>query len=268
MSLKDVIQGKGIKKLGKKDKFNFSCKQCGDCCTYRVDEDSIIMSPYDVYRIAKAKNMTTSEVLVNYAEFELGSDSRIPLALIKNKQEGIELVCSFQENHKCSIQHDKPGACQMYPLGRMLTMEKDETTHSLQVDYFLQDIGCAGKIKGPNHEHVVEKWFPNFEESEQAFVKYAEFTKVLCSHTMYREFIDHPRINEEMKQRLVNSLIEKIYVDYDTTKDFLPQLEENTTGWMEIQETIDDVYLKLENIYSNDIESPESLTRKKWRNQF
>ena len=52
-------------KLGLDDTFQFRCKGCGKCCTHRED---VLLTAYDLFRIARYFGRSPAEILSRYCE--------------------------------------------------------------------------------------------------------------------------------------------------------------------------------------------------------
>lgn len=147
--------------LGRKDTFEFACVQCGECCRNRGD---ILLNPFDVFRLCKAKKMTVVDFFKKYCELYPGESSKLPLAIIKFRpvydfdNRVIGTRCPFLGKkdglHFCRVHKDKPFVCFSYPLGRIQKCQA-------KPEYILQtDRTCKGarkaKVEGINQ--VVEDW--------------------------------------------------------------------------------------------------------------
>ena len=66
--------------LGRKDTFEFACVRCGECCRNRED---ILLNPFDIFRLCKAKEMSVVDFFKKYCELYPGESSKLPLAIIK-----------------------------------------------------------------------------------------------------------------------------------------------------------------------------------------
>src|SRR5689334_1577704 len=121
------------KAVGLDDEFDFVCEACGDCCRNRED---LVVTPYDIFRIAKHLQMSTKAVIEKYCEVYIGDDSRLPVVRIKPKIHN--RVCPFLKKGLCGIQAVKPFICGSYPLGR--AFNKDLTSV-----YFIQPVTCGKK---------------------------------------------------------------------------------------------------------------------------
>ena len=107
--------------IGLDDTFKFHCDQCGKCCTHRED---IILSPMDIFKMAKELKMTPVEFYHEYCVFNIGEHTRMPI--VRLASEGKDTHCVLLKNHRCSVHKVKPAVCAMFPLGRYMSFEKDD----------------------------------------------------------------------------------------------------------------------------------------------
>lgn len=125
------------------------CKGCCDCC--KGMGNSIVLDPYDVFRLTGHLNCSF-ESLIGDA-FELGVVDGLVLPSLAMK--GEEEACTFlNEEGRCSVHPYRPGICRLFPLGRIY----DEEGFS----YFLQTKECK---KTTRTKVKVKKWLdtPNLE---------------------------------------------------------------------------------------------------------
>lgn len=113
----DIIQD--IRFLNPDDEIQFKCECCGECC--RNVEFSVMLEPYDLYRIARHLKDTgvtingVEDVIMEHAELKLLENSDFPIFLMKTQ--GRRKECIFLKDGRCSIHEAKPRACRIYPLG-------------------------------------------------------------------------------------------------------------------------------------------------------
>ena len=82
------------------------CKGCSDCC--RGMGTSIILDPYDVYRLIGGLHMTFEQLLGGYAELNVVDGIILPNLKMNGKDES----CMFlNEAGRCSIHSIRPGIC-------------------------------------------------------------------------------------------------------------------------------------------------------------
>lgn len=106
------------------------CVNCHACCSGMGD--SIVLDPFDIYNISKAKNMSQEEIIVNF--IDIGIDEgmlKLSLKMINDN----ESCCFLNIEGRCSIHEKRPGICRLFPLGRFYH-------DSNKFSYFLQTNEC------------------------------------------------------------------------------------------------------------------------------
>ena len=199
--------------LNTDDTFSFRCKQCGGCCR---DRNDILLSPFDICRMAKQLDMPPEEVIYKYGYVYIGQTSKIPLVSLRMRPDTNE--CPFLEKNRCKIHKGKPAACALFPLGRFAARTDD---NDVKISYILQPVDCGTK----DEEHTVREWMSSFnlEESEQFFFIWQDKAMQL-SERMKKIIDDMPPRVQEM---LINQITHFIYASYDIEKPIQPQLERN-----------------------------------------
>ena len=112
-SLEDISDGKlyGINDMVRAD--CHGCNGCSACC--RGMGSSIVLDPYDCYRLSSALGKTFQEMINQ--EIELNVVDGLILPNLKMKED--TQACVFlDENNRCSIHQERPGICRIFPLGR------------------------------------------------------------------------------------------------------------------------------------------------------
>ncbi len=189
------------------DTFKFSCKECGDCCRNR--KEPIILTGYDIFRIAMVLGIGMQEVLIKHTIGYIGETSKLPVVVLKQRQDG---SCSLLRKGKCMVHSNKPLVCALYPLGRYYLPAEN------RFGYFEQSIYC-----GTDQEHTLEEWLNTFNipEWDEASSLWATIITKFAEQTMK---IKNPDAIEKMGEVLVRVL----YIDYDTNKPYTEQLALNT----------------------------------------
>lgn len=138
------------------------CKDCSACC--HDMGNSIILDPFDIYRLTTGLSMSFEELLQGKAELQV--DEGMILVNLKMKEEGS--CCPFlNDEGRCSIHSLRPGLCRLFPLGRIY--EEDGFRYFLQVNECLKT--NRTKIK-------VRKWLdtPNLKRYEQFVMEWHELS--------------------------------------------------------------------------------------------
>ena len=140
--LKDIVENLDSMKIGLDETFKFHCMMCGKCCIHRED---ILLSPKDIYNMAKELGIKPEELFEQYCEVYVGQDSRVPIVRLKPR--GSVKRCPLLKNRKCMVHKVKPTVCAMFPIGRclMATNPKEglnDITQS-QMQYIFSNPGCG-----------------------------------------------------------------------------------------------------------------------------
>ena len=118
------------------------CNGCSRCC--HGMGNSIILDPYDVYRMTTGMGKSMQELLAASVELNVVDGVILP----NLKMQGTEEACAYlDEEGRCSIHPYRPGICRLFPLGRYY--------ENGGFSYFLQTGECA---KENRSKIKVSKW--------------------------------------------------------------------------------------------------------------
>ena len=217
--------------IGLDDTFKFHCDQCGKCCTHRED---IILSPMDIFKMAKELKMTPVEFYHEYCVFNIGEHTRMPI--VRLASEGKDTHCVLLKNHRCSVHKVKPAVCAMFPLGRFMSFEKEdynaESIDTSKVKYLLQPPECGDE----SETHTVREWLSGFDIKleDEAFVQWQKAISRFSN-----------KFKELEKKQDMLSMMEiwfvvrvSLYLQYDTSKEFLPQFNYNVENLLKLLDDI------------------------------
>jgi len=198
-------------KLGLDDTFEFRCKACGKCCKNRQD---VLLTPYDVFRIARYLGRSPAEIIKKYCDTYAGPDSHLPVVRIQPVPP--DNSCPFLRNKKCIVHQDKPMVCASYPLARVYQRGEPAPFYVLQ---------SGNSCGGTGRTVTVRQWLGKLcnEESEQVGAVWGEVTTLfaLALHLLWEQMTD------ETKESLCSSLFAILYLNYGPKEPFLPQLKAN-----------------------------------------
>ena len=217
--------------IGLDDTFKFHCDQCGKCCTNRED---IILSPMDIFKMAKELNMTPVEFYHEYCVFNIGEHTRMPI--VRLASEGKDTHCVLLKNHRCSVHKVKPAVCAMFPLGRYMSFEKDdynaESIDTSKVKYLLQPPECGDE----SETHTVREWLSGFDIKleDEAFVQWQKAISRFSNK--FKELEKKQDMLTMMEIWFVVRV--SLYLQYDTTKEFLPQFNYNVENLLKLLDDI------------------------------
>jgi uncharacterized protein len=97
--------------------FSYECHACSRCCYDKV----IQLNPYEVARLARNRGIGTTEFLARFTE-------RSGTAL-RRTEEG---ACVFLTPQGCGVHPDRPLVCRLYPLGRRVSADGEETFREVE----------------------------------------------------------------------------------------------------------------------------------------
>ena len=217
--------------IGLDDTFKFHCDQCGKCCTHRED---IILSPMDIFKMAKELKMTPVEFYHEYCVFNIGEHTRMPI--VRLASEGKDTHCVLLKNHRCSVHKVKPAVCAMFPLGRYMSFEKDdyneESIDTSNVKYLLQPPECGDE----SETHTVREWLSGFDIKleDEAFVQWQKAISRFSNK--FKELEKKQDMLTMMEIWFVVRV--SLYLQYDTSKEFLPQFNYNVENLLKLLDDI------------------------------
>lgn len=182
------------------------CRDCFQCCTGMGD--SVILDPYDVYRLQAGLGRGLAALLEEEAvQLHVVDGCILPSLSMTGEGER----CFFLDGKgRCSIHGSRPGVCRLFPLGRYYE-EGD-------FKYFLQ----TGECREKNRSKVkVGKWIDTPERG-----KYHDF---LCAWHNFLKRLESEMTagGEEVAKKLNMLLLQSFYLaGYDPERDFYGQFGE------------------------------------------
>jgi Fe-S-cluster containining protein len=207
--------------LGLDNSFQFKCSACGKCCKNRHD---ILLTPRDLYNIARSLGRTTEYVVERYCEVYIGDSSRFPI--VRLKPSGPEAVCPMLRDKRCIVHKEKPVVCAMFPLGRGTMMDGDEyasgTLKKMMPIYFLPKVSCGRR----DQTHTVREWL---EQSgipvEDEF--YSLWTGITTELAVLFSELESRKATERTMELLWSAAYSELYHNYDVEAEFMPQYRDH-----------------------------------------
>lgn len=182
------------------------CKGRASCC--HGMGTSIILDPYDIYRLTTNFNMTFEQLLRDKIELNIVDGIILPNLKMSGSSDGCVYL---NDRGKCSIHGVRPGICRIFPLGRYYT------NHSFQ--YILQIHECKNHTKT---KVKISKWIdtPDNERNKQFIINWHYFLIEVENKIK--------KIPEDNMIKNINMyLLNHFYVmKYDSDKDFYLQFDE------------------------------------------
>ncbi len=211
------------KKLKTDDKFRFACtkdKPCFTACCYDV---SLMLMPYDIYRLKKYFNMDSEAFLKRFTSLHIGPGTGIPIVMLKMEEPSLK--CPFLDAETgCQVYSDRPAVCRTYPLVR-LNIKSGETGEIDDFYYVLKEPNCTG-FKD-SKEQSIAKWI-----EQEGLAQYNEM------NDLFAEVVHAKNSKPEMK--LNADQIEQFYLgcyNLDGFRRFFIE-SPNLDRYMESEETL------------------------------
>jgi Fe-S-cluster containining protein len=155
MSDQPVTRDKILKdfpRMGLDDRFTFECRPGLSCFTCCCRDVSIVLTPYDILRLKQSLRMDSSEFLEKYTMTGVAGEHHFPIVLLK--MEGEDKHCPLVGEGGCTVYHDRPWACRMYPLGAAEPQNPNPEDHGFHFK-LCEDL-CKGH--GQGREWTVREW--------------------------------------------------------------------------------------------------------------
>ena len=181
------------------------CKGCSACC--QGMGESIVLDPYDVYRMTNGLNISFEALLDDKIELGVYDGMILPHLKMSGENE----ACAFlNEQGRCSVHSIRPGICRLFPLGRFY--------ENGGFKYFLQVHEC----KNQNRTKVkVKKWIdtPDLKQNEVFVNKWHDFVNELQDKMM--------QVKDDALFKKVNIfLLQQFFIERYHDEDFYKQFDE------------------------------------------
>lgn len=211
-NLNEISDGK---LYGLNDMVKVGCHDCAGCslCCRDMGE-SILLDPYDVFRLTKNLNRTFEQLLAGPVELHVEDGLILP----NLKMQGdTDPACSFlNEQGRCSIHAFRPGLCRLFPLGRNYEENK--------LNYFLLVHECPAKNKS---KMKVSKWLDTerIKEYQDFLVIWHDLTKGL------RLQVGEHTSDDTYTKQLNMAFLQIFYMKPYESEDFYTEFRIRMESW-------------------------------------
>lgn len=225
--LKDIVDNLESMIIGLDEPFKFHCDMCGKCCIHRED---ILLSPKDIYNMAKELNLSAEDLFKQYCEVYIGPDSKVPIVRLKPR--GSVKRCPLLKNRKCIVHKAKPTVCAMFPIGRCIVAanpkEGLKDIRQGQFQYIFSNPGC-----GDNSEtYTVREYLESFGiPIEDSFFQKWQQT-ILDMGNFFQKI--EKAVSHETMELVWRAAFIGLYLHYETKEDFMPQFEDNVKNFFDM----------------------------------
>lgn len=205
VDIKDISDGKlyGSNDMVKAD--TGGCAGCSACC--HGMGTSIILDPYDGYRLCLALGVCFEELLKGPLELNVVDGIILPNLKMNGERE----ACAFLDGEgRCRIHSARPGVCRLFPLGRYY--------EGRDFRYFLQVNECRkmnrAKVK-------VRKWIDTPELARyEAYIRDWHYFLEDAQHILDGSG------NDNLRKQVNLYILQEFFVKSWADGEFYPQFEE------------------------------------------
>lgn len=202
--------------------FQFACHPNVSCFTECCRDLNLMLTPYDVLRLARNLGLSTTAFLDAYTDAVVVEGSPLPSVALKMGDDARRL-CPFVSTTGCRVYADRPSACRTYPLARASRKHRVHGT-VLESYYLVVEDHCRG-FEEPR-SWTIEQWI-----EDQGLETY---------HRMNNDWMDivtHPRIRQGLTEKQIPMFYMASY-DLDRFRSFVFQsrfLEMLDTGALDVE---------------------------------
>ncbi len=131
-----------MKPVCENDPMPFFCGSTNVCFTTCCRDLNQALTPYDILRLKNSLDIDSGIFLRRYTSRHFGPDSGLPVVSFK-LDPALGHGCPFVTEAGCSVYHDRPGSCRMYPLARAIS--RSRVTGKIREYYALiEEDHCMG----------------------------------------------------------------------------------------------------------------------------
>ena len=104
--------------------FRFECRPDMACFTKCCANLQLVLTPYDILRLKNRLGVSSGAFLERYTKASADPTTGLPVVRLKMEAGGAH-HCPFLAPAGCSVYSDRPGACRLYPLGRVAATQHE-----------------------------------------------------------------------------------------------------------------------------------------------
>ena len=169
-------------RLGPDDTFKFGCHPGVSCFNRCCGDVNIFLSPYDVLRMKKRLEVTSSDFLEKYALVPVQKDMKTPVVMLRMNDDQAK-TCPFLTDQGCGIYSDRPWPCRMYPLGLASQKDTPDGWRGDRFYFLLEEEVCKGFDEPQTW--TVRQWLD--DQGIDTYDEWGEGFKELTLHKFFEE---------------------------------------------------------------------------------
>lgn len=182
------------------------CRGCSSCC--RGVGNTIVLDPYDVYRMDGGINIAINELFDKHLIMSVIDGLILPSLKMSEDED----KCTFLNNEgRCSIHSVRPGICRLFPLGRIY--EDGSFNYFLQVDECKIKNRSKVKISKwldtpnlPRYEKYINDWHYFIKDTQNELLSYDDTVRKNMSMYILKTFYLTPYTKEKFYEEFYERL--------------------------------------------------------------
>jgi uncharacterized protein len=131
------------RQLAAEEAFQFGCHPGVACFNSCCGDVNILLTPLDVLRLARRTGLATRDFLDRHTLTPITKDLHLPVVMLRMTDDE-QRHCPFVGEHGCTVYHDRPWACRMYPLGMALPPARAGVDPE-PIYFLFEDEFCKGR---------------------------------------------------------------------------------------------------------------------------
>lgn len=227
---------RGRRQLTNGEAFCFRCRPDLECFTRCCADVNILLTPYDVLRLARRLELSTTQFLNRYTMTPITKELQLPLVLLR-MEDAPEKQCPFVREGGCTVYEARPWSCRMYPVGMAIPparagVEPEPVYFLFEDDHCLGhredkawSVACWKQSEGILHQEKLEEGFrrivshPWFIGGRQLDPKRIEMFHMACYDLdRFRRFVFESSFLDRFE--LEESLVAEVNVDDEALLGF------------------------------------------------
>ena len=190
--------------LSLESRFRFHCHAGLACFNRCCRTPTVLLSPYDLFRLKQALGLTSRELLVRYTRQLIEESLNLPLIFLDPTQG--PAGCPFLGTQGCSVYAHRPAACRLFPI----TMGSQLTEQGVVDYYFCRRLEyCRGFDS--DVQWTVESWMAN-----QGFAEYDQGRREWLEILLRQGLPESPAVDAR-----VQNLFATIAYDLDQFREMM-----------------------------------------------
>ncbi len=194
--MEEVQLPKNVSRIEEDDPFQFSCHPAVDCFTDCCRQLELALTPYDILRLKREKNLDSSTFLDSYVIREQEPEDAFPRFYLTMVDDG-QASCVFVSKDGCTVYQGRPGACRAYPMGRAAIRQQDNSMQEFFV--LLRESHCNG------FQEDVEQTAGRYSEG-QGLQDYNYFNDQVASLLQHEQIRSGMQLSSEQTEYFVLAL--------------------------------------------------------------